>query len=299
MVDALQGDASHSEGQGWGMTLATAFDDAEALARMFAWTEAHLAVRQDPLLAWRWRPDAGVTDFNNATDGDLFYAWALLKAARQFGVPHYAERAAAVADAIDKILIREAPNGQLVLRPAAERFSTPDVETINPSYYMPLAMHALAAAFDIPRLARVSDDGEALLARIAKQRLVPDWVEITPEGLQPPMNLPATYGYDALRVPLYLTWSGRFAHPAVSRARGLVSTQEIESVPVRVDEAGEISERSDAPGYIAVARLLRCTGMAGSSTKIPRFIAQQSYYPATLHLLAVIAAAQAAPHCIT
>lgn len=299
VVDALQDNASHSEGQAWGMLLTVAFNDADAFARMFAWTEQHLAVRQDPLLAWRWRPGEGVRDFNNASDGDLFYAWALLRASREFAEPRYAERAGKVARAIDMILVREMPGGGLLLRPAAERFSAPGAETVNPSYYMPLALHALAAAFDLPRLAQVADDGEALLARIARRGLVPDWVVVTAEGLSAPDRLPAGYGYDALRVPLYLVWSGRFAHPAVSRVRSLLTSPGPGGVPVRAEvESGRTTERSDAQGYAAVAALVTCAGRPLPDDTLPAFSADQAYYPATLHLLAVTAASEAAAHCL-
>ncbi|WP_375264034.1 glycosyl hydrolase family 8 [Palleronia sp.] len=296
VIDALQGDASHSEGQGWGMLLAVAFDDREVFARMLDWTEAHLAVRQDALLAWRWRPGVGIADFNNASDGDLFFAWALLRAARRFDAPHLADRAAAVARAIDTILVRDAPGGGLLLRPAAERFSGPGYEIVNPSYLMPRALHALAAAFDLPRLARASADGEALMGRIAADGLVPDWITLTEAGMRPPDVLPAAFGYDALRVPLYLIWSGRLAHPAVQRARALFDDPS--GVPVRAERTGNVLERSDAAGYRALATLVRCIGRAVPAERMPPFSADQSYYPATLHLLAAVAAHEAAEFCL-
>ncbi len=298
VVDTLQDRASHSEGQGWGMLLAVAFDDAPTFSRMVGWSETHLSVRRDPLLAWRWRPDGGVTDYNNATDGDVFYGWSLLLGSRRFGDPRHAERAAAMAGAIDRILVREGPQGRLLLRPAAERFSAPGAETINPSYYMPLAMHALAAAFDLPRLARASDEGEALIAGLARDGLVPDWVTITADGPAPPPDLSATYSYDALRVPLYLVWSGRFAHPAVLRVRDLLDAGVVGGVPVAVDRAGNVVERSDAAGYRALARLVTCTGRPAPRGPFPPFDPDQPYYPATLHLLAAVAAGEAAPQCL-
>ena len=83
VVDGLQQNASHSEGQGYGAVLAVEFADQEALTRILDWTEANLALRGDSLLAWRYLPDASnpVPDLNNASDGDLFYAWALVRAA--------------------------------------------------------------------------------------------------------------------------------------------------------------------------------------------------------------------------
>lgn len=290
-VDALQDMASHSEGQGWALLLAVRFDDREAASRIFDWTEQHLAVRRDPLLSWRWRPVEGIADYNNASDGDLFYAWALLNASRRFGSAAYAARAASLARAIDAILVRDSPRGGLLLSPAAERFTTQDGEIVNPSYTMPLALHDLGGAFDLPRLGQVADDGERMIAQIASTGFVPDWVELDADGWRPAQSHGSLFSYDALRVALYLVWSGRFAHPAVIRARTL-SDDETEGTPVRVDPAtGEVLELSNAPGYRAVADLIDGTRHNGTRRPLEAFSVDQPYYPATLHLLALMAEA--------
>ena len=75
IVDTGNGDRSHSEGQGFAMVLATAFDDPGAFLALWRWTRTTLQVRDDALLAWTWDPAAGaISDRNNATDGDLFVA---------------------------------------------------------------------------------------------------------------------------------------------------------------------------------------------------------------------------------
>lgn len=288
-VDALQDMASHSEGQGWALLLAVRFGDTEAASRIVDWTEQHLAVRRDPLLSWRWRPAEGVADYNNASDGDLFYGWALLNAARRFGNAAYAARAESLAGAINDILVRDAPGGGLLLAPGAERFTTQDGAVVNPSYTMPLALHDLGAAFDLPRLGRVADDGERMIARIASLGFVPDWVELDPDGWRPAPSHGAFFSYDALRVALYLVWSGRVAHPAVLRARTL-SDNQTTGTPVRVDPAtGDVLELSDAPGYRAVAELIDATRHNVTRGPVVPFSADQPYYPATLHLLALMA----------
>ncbi|MFD1508649.1 glycosyl hydrolase family 8 [Lacimonas salitolerans] len=292
VVDALQDKSSHSEGQGWAMLLAASHGDADSFSRMFDWTERHLAVRQDPLLSWRWRPADAIADYNNASDGDLFYAWALLVAARRFGVEAYARRSGELAHAIDRILVKPAPGGGLLLRPAAEKFSATDHEIVNLSYIMPLALHALGAAFDLPRLGQVADDGEALIARVARAGLVPDWITLDDNGWAPASGYGPQYGYDALRVALYLVWSGRLAHPAVTRTRALLTDGQAET-PVRADpETLDVLERSDAPGYAAVSHLIRNSALAGPDAAITKFSASQPYYPATLHLLAALAQRQ-------
>ena len=88
VVDTGNRNVSHSEGQGYGMLLAEAFDDRPTFNRLLGWTRATL-LRPEGLHAWRFKPGGiGVDDNNNATDGDLYIGWALLRAAQRWDTPH-------------------------------------------------------------------------------------------------------------------------------------------------------------------------------------------------------------------
>ncbi len=301
VVDALQDDASHSEGQGYGMLLAALEGDTTAFMAMHDWTERHLAVRRDPLMAWRWLPRAHphVQDYNNASDGDLFYAWALLEGARRFGVPAQADRAGSIATTLVAACIRpdpRDPRARLFL-PAAEHFGDAMRRVVNPSYIMPRAMEALAAAFDLPDLRRAASDGVALIAKLATDGLVPDWVEIDAAGARPARDFAPHSGYEALRVPLFLLWSGYGDHPAVDRAAAALHPSAGATTPTLLSLDGDVLERSHFAGFAALAALARCAAAGG--TTLPRFDADQPYYPATLQLLAFHAARAEAPQCRT
>ena len=100
VVDTGNGNISHSEGQGWGLMAAQAADDKETFARVLDWTTHNLQRRPyDRLHAWRYKPsDANpVSDLNNATDGDIYIAAALARAAARWNRPDYAEQAAHIA----------------------------------------------------------------------------------------------------------------------------------------------------------------------------------------------------------
>ena len=84
VVDTGQARISHSEGQGFAMVFATHYDDRPTFERLWQWTQRNLQVRDDALLAWRWESQRGVTDRNNATDGDLLVAWALVRASEKW-----------------------------------------------------------------------------------------------------------------------------------------------------------------------------------------------------------------------
>ena len=297
VVDHLQDDASHSEGQGYGMFLAAWFGDAQAFERMDDWTSSFLAVRQDRLLAWRWTPNQRpqISDYNNATDGDLFHAWALLRAGLRFKREDYLARARDIACFIGASCVRPDPrgNGRLLLLPGAERFSTDEYVTVNPSYYMPLAMRELGLAASEPALLRCADDGEALLAEVAEESgLVPDWIDVGPFGWRYAQGHAAQSGYDALRSALFLIWSGRLDHFAVKRAAAfyIAAAKDSALVPTVIASSGKtVRATSDYPGYEAVSALVRCAAQADEHVAIPRFFDNQPYFPATLHLFCQLA----------
>jgi endo-1,4-beta-D-glucanase Y len=306
VIDRLQQNASHSEGQGYGMVLATEFGDLEAFRRMFDWTEIHLAIRGDPLLAWRFLPDAldRVPDMNNASDGDLFYAWALLRAARRFSDRRFLQRATEIAEALAERCIVQSPaqDGSLLFLPAAFGFTQPESAIINPSYLMPLAMRELSAATGVTALATAALNGEALLQQLASNGPVPDWVAITAAGITPAQGFSADAGYEAMRVPLFLIWSGQTRHLAVAQMMQVYERTVVpgQPVPTKISaDGGLVLESSNDPGYRALAALINCAGRIGQvGSDMPPFDRSQPYYPATLQMFAMIAANQIAPECV-
>ncbi|MGY6705010.1 glycosyl hydrolase family 8 [Roseinatronobacter sp.] len=305
VIDGVQRDASHSEGQGYGMVLATVFGDAASFQSMFQWTERNLAIRPDPLLAWRWLPGQGnpVPDRNNASDGDLFYAWALVRAAQRFENRSYLARAQEIAQALAEKCIAPRPDAtdQTVFLPAAFGFTHDTHVTINPSYYMPVAMRELAAATGVSALAICAQQGEALLAQIAAEGLVPDWIDITANGVRGAQSLSPNAGYEALRVPLFMIWSRVPQHPAVQRMVAVYerTVQPGIGVPTVIEPlSGVVLETSADMGYQALAGLAMCSGRKSLGATIPPFTPNQPYYPATLQLFAMIAANETLPECV-
>ena len=305
VIDTLQQQSSHSEGQGYGMLLATAFDDAAAFRQMYLWTERHLAVRPDPLLAWRWLPGQAspVPDRNNASDGDLFYAWALVRAAARFKDRSYLVRAQEVAEALAATCIKPMPGSsdQRVLLPAAFGFNHDTHMSLNPSYYMPLAMREVAAATGVTALAACAQHGEALMHEIARDGLVPDWVDVSSQGVKASETLSANAGYEALRVPLFLIWSRVPDHMAVRRMAAVYerTVQPGLGVPTVIEPmSGVVLESSSDLGYQALAGMTICSSQRGLGAAIPPFSADQPYYPATLQMMVMVAVSETLPECV-
>ncbi|MGO4854146.1 glycosyl hydrolase family 8 [Phaeovulum sp. W22_SRMD_FR3] len=304
VVDALQNADSHSEGQGYGLCLAAAFDDLAAFELIFQWSEENLALRPDALLAWRWRHDQmpRVPDRNNASDGDLFYAWALSAMAVRHDRPDWGRRARLIATDLASVCIVAHPDGsgRKLFLPGAKGFEIAGGYVINPSYYMPRAMEELAAASSVDALSRAAEDGRALMAAIAETELVPDWIMVDAAGWQPaPQGFSVNAGYESLRVPLFAAWS---ADPQFPPARRYVAALDAApgagAVTVFDPQSGAPLERSPHPGYRALSALVSCAQSGSAAAAIPAFSIDQPYYPATLHLMALVAQAENYPQCV-
>lgn len=289
VVDALQSGISHSEGQAYALLAAQAFGDEEAFRAIEGWTAHHLAVRDDSLMAWKWVPsaEANVADWHNATDGDLFRAWALLRASRDSGWTGFADLAVRIARDIADLCLAPDPRApdELLLLPGAESRRDTNRVLFNASYIMPRALRELGEASSDPRLVRAADHGETVLVELAATGLVPNWVDVTTGGFAPPAEHAFRWGYDALRVPLYLSWSGRRGHPAVALSRDLARSARREGfVAVEVAPDRTVLHESDSPGYLAIPALTECLRIDRLETAVP-----QPYYPAILDLFSEIA----------
>lgn len=209
VVDAGQGGISHSEGQGYAMLLAVHYNDRTAFEQIWQWTRKNLQVRSDSLLSWSWSPQAGITDRNNASDGDLVVAWALLRASVKWHEPDYLQSSRKIAMDIRSKLIHKSTHG-LVLLPGAEGFHRPEGDSINLSYWVFPALDEIGQADPAPEWEALANNGIAILqyAHFGRWGLPPDWLTLSEQSI-PTDGLSERFGYNAVRIPLYLIWSRR------------------------------------------------------------------------------------------
>ena len=286
VTDTGNADASHTEGQGWGMLFATSFGDREAFDRIDTWTRRTLARPNDALHIWRYQPRAAnkTNDPNNATDGDLFIAAALVRAAQRWNRPELRARATAIARSVLALLVRPL-GGLTLLAPGADGFSRAEGLIVNPSYYAFFALDELAHLLPDPAWARLRQDGITLLgrARFGAWQLPPDWALVAPDGsvaLAPDQK--PQFGYDAVRVPLYLAWAG-----IDSPVLGSVASwwRHGSPPPAWVDlQSGASAGYAAGPGMAAAMQLA-----AGEDAPIPGTAPDMDYYTAALCLLARVA----------
>lgn len=304
VVDNGNGGISHSEGQGYAMVLAAAVQDRDSFARLWRWTSRELYIRDDGLAAWKWEPRASpnVTDRNNASDGDLLIAWALAEAGARWEEPGYTTAARTIAGAIFKHNVSASRFGPILL-PGAVGFSAseqPDGPVVNLSYWIFPALERMAILVPGHDWAGLRASGLALIrdSRFGPLRLPPEWLAIGGKAPVPATNFERRFGYNAVRIPLYLAWSQRAQADQLKPFLTMWNaTENLGPFIVDIDD-GKASGNLDAPGYRMIFALAQC--VAGGRS-VPFELAtgrNDLYYPATLALLSTLAISERRPQCL-
>ena len=221
VIDTGNQNVSHSESQGYGMLFSVVAGDQQTFDRIWRWTQSTLQ-RNDKLFSWRYVPCESadkhcIDDTNNASDGDLLIAWALLRAAARWNEPQYRKEALGIINAIEGTLFYQTANYQLML-PGEYGFIHQAVEDatlntvqINLSYWVFPAINAVAKASSQPeRWQQLFDSGVLLIqrGRFGTHQLPPDWLGIKGDTLTFEHTLSQDYGFNACRIPLHLAWAG-------------------------------------------------------------------------------------------
>ncbi len=294
VVDTGNGDISHSEGQGYGMLLAVAANDRAAFDLIWGWTRANLMVRPDALFAWRWEANArpAVADFNDAADGDILIAWALSEAGEAWRDAAYRVAARRTAtDVAHKLIVKGAASASLLL-PGTVGFSAKDRRdgpVANLSYWVFPAFARLKLVAPEVDWDGLTQSGLDLIrsARFGATNLPADWIS-TANALRPAENFAPIFGYDAIRIPLYLAWAGVGERDDYAPFAAIWRGREPTVVEL---SSGRSIEPMGEPGYRAVAALTQCV-ISGSPVSGALSASQrgESYYSATLRMLVLVAA---------
>jgi endoglucanase len=292
VVDTGNGFISHSEGQGYGMLLASAHDDRARFDRLWAWTRAHLQIRGDRLFAWRWDPAAGkATDLNSASDGDILIAWALVRGGRQWQEPAFLTEAAGILADVRAKLTVDSRFGPLLL-PGPEGFRREKSVVVNPSYWLWPAFETFAEVDPSPVWRGLGASGVELLraARFGRYHLPTDWVEVLDDTVRPAEGFPPEFGFNAVRIPLYAAWaSGKTGEaPAGTILDFWASFNGRSQIPATANVA---NESMAAYGLSAGGRAISVLARFGAAAEpmFPSLGPTDDYYSATLLLLTKIA----------
>ena len=300
VVDNANGGVSHSEGQGYGLLLAATAEDQDGFALIWGWTKQHLQVRGDALFAWKWDPKRqAVADRNTASDGDILIAWALAKAAKRFGRPDYGDAARRIVESIKAAAVRPSRFGP-VLMPGATGFAAgeqPDGPVVNLSYWVFPALSDFDALYPGQGWDALRRSGLKLIeaSRFGASGLPVDWVALGGGKPAPARSFKPTFGYDAIRIPLYLAWDRDAPSDALARFAdlpGAASPHVIEVV------SGTVGQEMGGAGYRTVFALARCAARRATIPPELMMTPDPLYYPETLRLLSLSVVQDRFPSCL-
>lgn len=290
---------THTEGQGYGMLLAEAAGDRDRFDLIWRWTRGHLR-RPDGLFSWKFAACGAerdcIVDKNNASDGDILIAWALLRAGANWGRTDYTTAARDIAKSVsNKLIIRLGAN--TLLLPAADGFSDQSGVVVNLSYWLFPAINALAAANEDPLWHQLSESGLSLLrqARFGKWQLPPDWLHLGKGPMGPADKFPPRYSFDAVRIPLYLVWGGITDKDTLGPFLSFWSASHPQGVPAWVDlKTDAVAPYAWSTGVASTAQVTERAAIRDNASTAPLPLpgAQDGYYSWSLALLARVAATE-------
>lgn len=302
IIDDGNGGISHSEGQGYGLLLAFLAGNKPDFARIWSFTQRELMIRDDHLAAWKWDPDETprIVDVNNASDGDILIAYALGLAGREWNETRFTRSAELIAHALGSSAVF-AHHGEALLLPGFQGFdagSRPDGPVVNPSYWIFEAIPILAELAPETDWQRLSQSGKKLIgdAAFGKSRLPTDWISMA-EAPRPAEGFPTEFGYNSLRIPLYLMRQMDGNLELLRRLRDGMTGPRGELTLINLATDKVISELED-PGYRIISAMATCVL---DGTEIPedlRVFEPTLYYPSTLHLLALSHLREDRPQCL-
>lgn len=285
--DTANGSMTHSESQGYGMLLAWMAGAAPDFERIWHFTRTQMLVRDDGLVAWSWKEDnvPHIADVNNATDGDVLIAYALILAGAEWQRTDLYASGVELMGAVRDRLVISHPSFGTVIMPGLYGFEN-DGLIVNPSYWIDEAFMTFAVIDPEGPWSQLVASGDAIIAaanRATGGSLPPEWVLLPAEGgVAPAVTMPNAFGYNAIRVPLYQIRAGRAPDQGVAqminRAGELVITE----------PNGNRKALSGA-GYRALARLIACAAGLAPTVGTNNALPEDDYYPEALRLLAVSA----------
>jgi oligosaccharide reducing-end xylanase len=315
-IKDIGSDDIRSEGMSYGMMLAVQLDKQEEFNKLWKWAHTYMLQKDGPYkgyFAWHNREDGSQIDANPASDGEEWFAMALLFAANRWGngtgIYNYQAEAQKILDVM--LHKSEEDNGlatsmfdpdtkQIVFVPAGRNATFTD-----PSYHLP-AFYELWARWadkdnDFWKAAAQASRAFFKTAAHPETGLMPDYAEFDGQPNADPTH--KDFRYDAFRVAsnVALDWSWFAADPwAVEQSNRVLDffrSQGMDTYPslYTIDGTPLSGERS--AGLIAMNAV---AGLAANPDRSKDFVqalwdleipsGQWRYYDGLLYFLALLQA---------
>ncbi len=301
VIDTGQCGVSHSEGQGFAMLLAVGHNDKATFLQLWQWTQAHLQIRKDRLFAWRWNPadHPPVKDMNNASDGDILIAWALFRAADKWRLKNLRKSANEIVSSIKNNLIYPSSVGPVLL-PGINGFQDEKGVDINLSYWIYPAFIEFDKQQPDILWRELINSGLSLLekARFGRWRLPPDWLRLE-KNMFLSDKYPPRFSFDAVRIPLYLSWGGLDDLALFKPFLSFWNVQKTKKyLPAWTNlNDDDIAQYAISPGAYKVFELMRHAineeHIIDNQGELKLDVTDEDYYSNSLSLLARLAAVDA------
>lgn len=288
VIDTGNNGMSHSEGQSYGLLFSEEFGDRATFDTILKWTYDNLYDQDSGLFVWAYKrhEQNPTADRNNASDGDLMIANALLRAAERWDEREYARKAESICMNLLGLTITDYA-GFKVMLPGVKGFYYADHVIVNPSYYIYPALDQIYKKTFLKPYLQLTQDSRRMMALYEEQsvKLAPDWVKLLPTGKTlPAEEWPCRSSYDAIRVPLYLYWSDPAA-PELRSWKEYFGRFDKGATPAYVNvSTGETADYLMSSGLRAVRDLVM-----GDEVLAPEISKAEDYYNASLSMLAYLA----------
>jgi endo-1,4-beta-D-glucanase Y len=296
---------SHSEGQGYAMLIAVKAGDRAGFDQIWQWTKRELYIDASGLAAWKWdeRSVPNVTDKNNASDGDILIAWALIEAGETWQGADYKEAARGIVAALGRANTTSTSSVGRTLIPGRIGFSPddhPDGQVLNLSYWVFPAFERFMTLEPETDWTAIQETGLKLLreSRFGPLRLPADWIAVGSSPPSPAKAFPTKFSYNAIRIPLYLVWA-KIAQPDLLRPFVGLWNERLDLGPFEVDlSSGSALQTFGGAGFKAVVASVKCALHREKLHPSLRKVEPDTYYSTTLHILSLIALQERYPECL-
>lgn len=289
--------AAHSESTGYGLMFEVAGEDPTYFNKTLSWADSNLLNEDTGLYCWKYQfsSTTPVADKNNATDGDILAAWALIKAAVKWQNQTYLDRAKQIINAIKENCLKQY-EGYLLLLPGVYGFdhtTDPDYKyvVVNPCYYIFEAFKDFYLVTEDETWNTLIADGKRVTEDFITsvnpaEKILPNWFIIEEGGIfnfDPDHNRQS--GWDAIRCPLYAYWYSE-DHSWVTLWKNWYNTKDsIEQTPAAIDIVSSGVADAMYPTYTGFMSVYNLVTSGSANAKVSK----SSYYLDSLELLCWLA----------
>jgi len=279
-----------SEGQGFALLFSVFSNDRETFQALWAWTQKNLQ-REDQLFKQHINSnneecgDQCLAANDNASNGDIIIAWALLAAENKWDRQVYLVEGMRVLDAIKTKLLRQKFGYQLLL-PSEAGFELPDGRVqLNLSYWIFPAFNLFTEVTADPVWDTLYQSGISLMesARFGQWHLPAEWMILSEDKTTLQEAVSAEYTENTNRLALYLMLAEDYQKKLIEPFMNFWTQETIpESINLLTDQ---VSQSTASAEVQVIKTFIEAKINNNIEMKIPEITEQTDYNTATIILL--------------